>query len=83
MVYFSDVGGYDLVPEYRFDEAIPGPPRTELAGAVVQDLRVERGREEGEGGGVRILVLSSSGVAKWWTVRRNEGSEIGVDEIVV
>jgi hypothetical protein len=46
MVYFSDVGGYDLVPEYRFDEAIPGPPRTELAGAVVQDLRVERRSED-------------------------------------
>jgi hypothetical protein len=83
LVYFSDADGYDLIPEYRFDEAIPLPPRTDLAGAVVQDLRVERRREEGECGGVRILMLSSSGIAKWWTVRRNEGTGIGVDEIVV
>ena len=83
LVYFSDSHGYDLIPEYRFDEAVPLRPRMYMAGAVVQDLRVERGREEGEGGGVRILMLSSSGLAKWWTVRRIEGTEVGVDEIVV
>lgn len=92
MVYFSDADGYDLIPEYRFAEAIPTPMNDVYAGAVVQDLRVdsrrdESGREEdgisAEGGGVRILMLSHSGEAKWWTARRNEMTEVGVDEIVV
>jgi len=95
MVYFSDADGYDLLPEYRFGPANLGDwPRTHnIAGATVQDLRVERRRhdtqkedEDGisaEGGGVRLLRVSHLGAVEWWTARRNDLTDVGVDEIVV
>ena len=90
LVYLSDADEYDLVPEYRFSRANLSES-VEYAGAAVQDLRVDsRVRDGGEGedvsaegGGVRILMLGNTGMAKWWTVRREHTTEVGVDEIVV
>jgi len=88
MVYLEKYDEYSLIPEQRLmvqskydshsrEDKIP------YCGAIVQALRIDRGRDLSREMGVRLLLLLRNGEASWWTVRRQNDPQVGIEHIVL
>jgi len=88
MVYLEKDDEYSLVPEQRLmvrskHDSHNREDKVPYCGAVVQALRIDRERDLSREMGVRLLLLLRDGEASWWTVRRQNDPEVGIEDIVL
>ena len=88
MVYFEKYDEYSLIPEQRLTvqskhDTWSPEQKLPFCGAITQPLRIDGEQDLCREMGVRILLLLKNGEASWWTLRRQNDPQVGIDNIVL